>query len=987
MPVSQVETPNGVIDVEHPEGTPQSQIIEFAAESLGIQPSAPTTPTAPEEQPLDVANFPLASEKNMDNFSAMEKFTYEFAKAGSLTGNLAALGASVLPSWGGMFVGGGQYGLYASPEEIFGADYGDMTVDQRREKMLEFKDNLLREDFPRLHQLAEEGESTGGYGVAGAFFKSIADPSIALPTGQTIKAITALGALYGGAYEASRGLLEDGEIDAAMTAATAVGGGILGGGIAAAVRKVAPLYNSVKANKDKPKPWKDVNTANETAEQLNSEMLLIQAEGGLEPDANILVAAAERLQMPAKTLKKTIENKTIPLEVHDQEIAKAVEGFRRQTTLGRLVSQTRGTAADLLAPIDDRIGAISRPVLKAVNEYEMGILQRTSRYQDSIAGFDKLEKALPTDDLKLQFEESLLNYEMNTALPRQILKQNGVETISLNRLGTQARTVDEIFDSIDSTLKEIGEEWSELKNGEITLRDLFFPRSVADHEGLLAYYGKTGSKELDKMYDIKAKSLGMSSRSDLSQEELRKVALDYIEGVRYEAAGKAGQKNVRQFKQRKIEQVGKGLMPYYAKSSETLGRYMSEMAENIENARLWKRLDSKVDDLDNINSSESIAQLIAKKTANKELTSEEAEQLKSLLEARFVSGKKSMHKGLQDLRNISNIVLLANFRSATTQLGDLFTNPYRYGAKESFKAMFQVATGKTDIDVDKLGIAKIISTELTGAGTTAKWLDKAFALSFFRGIDRLGKNVSLQAAFNKHRTLAKTEKGIRELKEEYGDYLGTRMDSYIRDLQDGVMTQDAMLVNFTEIVKMQPLTPLQKSKVALMNPNYGIFYMLKTYALRHLSMVKNDITKELDKGNYLGAGKKFLAYSMIVGGGNATIKEVKNWEDGKGFDVDRVPDHFVDSMLNLALTSRYATENAVRTGDWVGLATEAAAPPLSAFSNISKDIMALNKASIEGDVSMKWVRNVPIAGRTMYNLFFGGSEDFLEREAKERAKD
>ena len=197
MPVSQVETPNGVIDVEHPEGTPQSQIIEFAAESLGIQPSAPTAPIAPEEQPLDVANFPLASEKNMDDFSAMEKFTYEFAKAGSLTGNLAALGASVLPSWGGMFVGGGQYGLWASSEEIFGENYDDMTIDQRREKMLEFKDNLLREDFPRLHQLAEQGESTGGYGVAGAFFKSIADPSIALPAGRTIKTITALGALYG----------------------------------------------------------------------------------------------------------------------------------------------------------------------------------------------------------------------------------------------------------------------------------------------------------------------------------------------------------------------------------------------------------------------------------------------------------------------------------------------------------------------------------------------------------------------------------------------------------------------------------------------------------------------------------------------------------------------------------------------------------------------------------------------------------------------
>jgi len=83
MAVSQVETPNGVIDIEHPEGTPESQLLEFAAASLGIQPVAQKA--EPLEEPLDIADFPLASQKNMDNFSAMEKFTYEFAKAGSLT--------------------------------------------------------------------------------------------------------------------------------------------------------------------------------------------------------------------------------------------------------------------------------------------------------------------------------------------------------------------------------------------------------------------------------------------------------------------------------------------------------------------------------------------------------------------------------------------------------------------------------------------------------------------------------------------------------------------------------------------------------------------------------------------------------------------------------------------------------------------------------------------------------------------------------------
>ena len=119
------------------------------------------------------------------------------------------------------------------------------------------------------------------------------------------------------------------------------------------------------------------------------------------------------------------------------------------------------------------------------------------------------------------------------------------------------------------------------------------------------------------------------------------VALDYFEGIRYEAKGGKNKGNVRQFKKRKITQVNRDMIPYYKKSTQTLGQYVREMAENIENAKLWDRLGTKVVDLDDVDRNSSIAQLISKKVGSGEIDTQSAENLRGLLEARFVGGKKA----------------------------------------------------------------------------------------------------------------------------------------------------------------------------------------------------------------------------------------------------------------------------------------------------------------------------------------------------------
>ena len=91
--------------------------------------------------------------------------------------------------------------------------------------------------------------------------------------------------------------------------------------------------------------------------------------------------------------------------------------------------------------------------------------------------------------------------------------------------------------------------------------------------------------------------------------------------------------------------------------------------------------------------------------------------------------------------------------------------------------------------------------------------------------------------------------------------------------------------------------------------------------------------------------------------------------------------------MNVAMMSRYAVENNLREGDVVGLALDAVTPPIGVIQKASKDFLKVNQAIIEGeDVGLKWTRNIPFLGRAFYNLFGGGAEEFLEREAKERAK-
>jgi len=386
-----------------------------------------------------------------------------------------------------------------------------------------------------------------------------------------------------------------------------------------------------------------------------------------------------------------------------------------------------------------------------------------------------------------------------------------------------------------------------------------------------------------------------------------------------------------------------------------------------------------VSDEGELNIDESIGSYVARLKDEGAIDDTGVEELQKYMSARFITGNQSMNKVLTAMKNVSNTILLGNPISAATQLGDLFVAAHRYGIRNTLSSILDSVANKTQINSLSLGITKIMAEEASDATGLAKLLDGALTYSGFRKMDQVGKDVALEAAFKMNKNLVKSDKGIQKLREKWGDVYGVEFDSLVADLKAGAVTDNVKLLMFSELSGHQPISLLEMPLKYLQVPNGRVFYNLKSFGLKQLDMLRNSVGAELQKGNYGQAARLATSYLGIVTMGGATVQEAKNWMQGRGFDITRVPDNFFDQLMMTAMTSRYAVENKLGSGDYMGLLIESASPPTTALSNITKDVVAAIEGVYSGEgVPAKSARSVPLIGRAYYNLVGGGAEAFLE---------
>ena len=166
-----------------------------------------------------------------------------------------------------------------------------------------------------------------------------------------------------------------------------------------------------------------------------------------------------------------------------------------------------------------------------------------------------------------------------------------------------------------------------------------------------------------------------------------------------------------------------------------------------------------------------------------------------------------------------------------------------------------------------------------GARKTSILLNKMMGASQFKRLDRLGKETFINAAFkNAKPQLVKTEKGLAKFKKKIGNTYGKETDALIADLDAGIMSDKVKFYLFNQLSDVQPVTLSEFPQAYLDNPNHRILYMLKSFTLKQLDLVRREVIKEFAKGNK----KEAIKQAGLVSG---LLNNSKPWNsDDKGLD-------------------------------------------------------------------------------------------------------
>lgn len=1027
MPKFLVTLPDGTsAEVTAPAGTSQEDLARAVMAKKSESVGAPAPETAQVQETvgqdydlpaltaldgtsrLSQEQIDEINKRKMDEFSNLAKIKYEFDTTESLSQNADLAMDAVFPI-GRLNFFSDKYrgaGFFVSPEEMYGEDFMDLDVDQRRERIREVRYQEQLEQYPELTRLAESGESTGGAGFFGAVLGGLADPTTFLPIGQTYKAMAAIGAAISGGYEALRGLVEEDKVDIKKTAAYTVGGAVLtpalvaGGRAAAPVisRTVSPAVNKLKAKIKSKKTAKTLASAEETMDSINSKMMELKAEGLVE-DEGLLLAASKRLGLSGDDVENAVINSNTKLDLPwNLEVDKVV--LETQASLNS-ASAVKNTVAD----------KIINTTIRKVKEYSPVIANKLQKFEldSSVKSQEMLQRIRPFQTLfnklskekQVEFTNRLKDRDWSGAT--KLAEDAGISSLTTRMGVPTGRTSKGSFvvkqgkESVVKTVKEVMEDtkWA-LDDMHMYANDAYengleyltghFPRGKIEREGLLQAFGKQQSLMYRDGLKKTAEKLGKSVE-ELTEAQKDEVFINLFE----RPTGGSAVGGFNSGKQRMLETLNDDLRQFYPdNASKALEDYITKTINHVEKYKFFKGSKANVGTGKQFDVSKSVG-VLARKLQKEGKLKGNVDELIKIINLRFNEGEKSPHRFFQAMRSFASTMLLGNPAAAFIQFADQLTNIYRYGG-DGGKAILQTILGRNVQNVDDFGLTNYVATDLADVNGVAKSLqDVLFKYSGFRAVDRFGKNSLIQGAWNKSTRLVKTEKGLKQFREKWGKTFGDEFDSLVNDLKAGKITENTKLLLWNELSGSQPISLSDMPQAYLASPNGRIFYQLKSFTLKQIQLIQDSVIDEAKKGNYKQAGKNAVAYTVIVGGGQSVVQEARNAIKGRGFDINRIPDHAQNYALSMMGASKFSVEQ-LKDLQFEKAAQSMLSPAIFSVVGFAQDTAnALDELIAEGydwsDVDKKNFRKVPGVGEMYYNFFGGGIEDFLEREDRRRYED
>tara|TARA_Y100001937_G_C7119236_1_gene331745 strand:- start:44 stop:2326 length:2283 start_codon:yes stop_codon:yes gene_type:complete len=615
-----------------------------------------------------------------------------------------------------------------------------------------------------------------------------------------------------------------------------------------------------------------------------------------------------------------------------------------------------------IRPIKSKIKELDPFIASRMDKFELDNLMLKQNFVDQIQPFADQFKKLSKNEQKL-FQRLTSNSDsMKKAFDMLdvVQKRKGMDGIKANFL-----TVRKALNDLHKLAN---------KNGiEIEYREDYIPRVMKDHDGFMKSLGKEPRSQLEKMFRAAEKKKldelpeGMKrSLSDADMEDTLtsadriKIIQDYFGGNNLRGSGKMGLQ-----KERVLASITDDTQKYYDDFLGGLQKYVDNVTYNVNKNRFLGK------------SQDPTAKSIF--TDIERIKDEKVQdEITNLISTRFKGGEARIGKKTNIARNVIYATTIANPYSTITQLGDLALNSYRNGLINTLSPF------GPKIKLKEFGLNDVAS-EFAEAGTMKGAMDELFKKTGFKKLDIAIKENNLRGAFRQAQGQLrnKNSKAYKKFVEENKPFFESETD----DLVDAIRRGDSQNENvrhylFSRLTKTQPIT-LSEMPSAYLNRRTGrLFWALKTFFVKQLDVMREDIVQKLAKRETTKEGMQNAArFAMLFGGGTAAVNATKDLILGRPVEIS---DELMDVAMQMIGISRYAIYKAKSDG-LIGGATAILAPPMPFVNEAFKVLAADDREEALKKQSKELMRYVPVFGKDIY-WRFGAGEEKIKKDRLDRLR-
>jgi hypothetical protein len=603
-----------------------------------------------------------------------------------------------------------------------------------------------------------------------------------------------------------------------------------------------------------------------------------------------------------------------------------------------------------LGMVSTRLNDISKPVARRMLDFEGFALSR---------GHEALERAHPVVDALNGLTKDNSGRVKATILSG---KPDEVNALLASQEGAALRP-----HWLDLR-KQLTEMAAQLKSFDLlpSFRESYFPRVVTDYKGLLGALGLEDRTYLQRILDDAGKKAGFKGAEGLGDTTRSEIINRYL------FSNKPGEPRPGFLKNRTVREVTETLAQYYADPAESLVTYLRNGTREIEKAKLFgKSLRvRKQNGAAFIDTESSVGEFVNAEIQAGRLPIERAEEVKSLLNSRFGSGEAGGHWLTQDFKNVTYTGLLANPISALVQLADLPVQIALRGLAPVVEGVVRSFTKNHKYSIKQMGLMDHISEEFAGERLSSRILKGAFKRAGFAMMDTFTKEVAVNAAKAQLERQVKTPVGLARFARRYEEAYGPDYPQLVKDFQEKKLTDLTRSALFSELSRTQPVSRLEVPQRYLDHPNGRTLYMLKSFVLKQLDILRREAYGEIKQGNILRGVKGLLTVGTALAVSGATQQWLTDFLTGRPFDpkLSDIPAGFFQALNLSGIVGEKLQE-----GKYTEAVGSIVLPPVRMLNDI-----------LSGDP--RSVRYIPGVGRIIYEHKMGGAEKWKAANLKRKRR-